>query len=199
MKPLAIALALLPAAFVLGGCAIDPVDHRQPRSQADAFETTPDVRQADARQRLTDALEAIYADSGRTGPWHYYSAFVDLNGDGRREALAYVVGPDRCSDGCDLYVLAPHGDRFDAISRIPAARTPLYVLHDRHRGWRDLSVATLDDAGGSADQRMAYAGSGYMPVPGAAPSHGDKPLISGFDGPGHRLVITPHGGDRDKP
>lgn len=178
------------AATLLAGCAAlsnSGGGHTKLEKQADALQTTPAVRDADAQQLLTDALATIYADSsGR--PLRYYSTFVDLNGDGKREAVAYVVGPDGCADGCDLYVLARDGARYKTIARIPTSRAPLYELDHRDQGWHDLLVTTLGAAGGTRRQRMQYAGGGYVPVDdNSADDAARTPLIPNLDGPAHAI------------
>ncbi|MGB7757493.1 MAG: hypothetical protein WBL23_15670 [Salinisphaera sp.] len=198
MRSLAIyAAAAATATVLLSGCAVLPKSgsgHDKLEQQADALKTTPAARNADAQQRLTDALATIYADS-TVRPLHYYSKFVDLNGDGKREAVAYVVGPDGCADGCDLYVLARDGDRYEAVSRIPTSRAPLYQLDHRDDGWHDLLVTMLGDAGGSDRQRMQYAGGGYVPVDDDRTEDAARtPLIPNLDGRGHAIPATT--GDR---
>lgn len=187
---------------LLSGCAAlsnNGGGHDKLEKQADALETTPAARQADAQQRLTDALATIYADS-TVGPLHYYSKFVDLNGDGKREAVAYVVGPNGCADGCDLYVLASDGARYEAVSRIPTSRAPLYQLDHRDHGWHDLLVTTIGDAGGTDRQRMQYAGGGYVPVDDDnADDAARTPLIPNLDGPGHAIPTQTDAATGDRP
>lgn len=68
-------------------------------------------------------------------------AWADLNGDGRAEALAYVVGREWCgSGGCNLYVLEIHTDRIREHGSVMTSRPPIAVLDSRTRGFRDLSV-----------------------------------------------------------
>lgn len=192
------AAAAVMATVLLSGCAAlskTGGGHDKLEKQADALETTPAARKADTQQRLTDALATIYADS-TIRPLHYYSKFVDLNGDGKREAVAYVVGPTGCADGCDLYVFRRDGDRYEAVSRIPTSSAPLYQLDHRDHGWHDLLVTTLGDAGGSDRQRMQYAGGGYVPVDNDSTDDAVRtPLISNLDGPGHAI---PPGGDKSQ-
>ncbi|MGB7757757.1 MAG: hypothetical protein WBL23_17025 [Salinisphaera sp.] len=183
-------VSLLLAAAALSGCAVlsNAKDgHGKLEQQADALQSTPAARHADDRKRLNDALATIYADS-TARPLRYYSKFVDLNGDGKREAVAYVVGPNGCVDGCDLYVLARDGARYEAVSRIPVSRAPLYQLDRRHDGWHDLLVTTVDDAGGSKRQRMQYADGGYVPVDDNSTDDAARTaLIASLHGPGQDI------------
>ncbi|WP_109994166.1 hypothetical protein [Salinisphaera sp. LB1] len=187
--------ALVAASALLSGCAAlsnGGDGHHKLARQAGAFKATPAARNADDRQRLTEALATIYADS-TVHPLRYHARFVDLNGDGKREAVVYVTGPSGCAQGCDLYVLARNGDRYEAVSRIPTARAPLYELDQRHHGWHDLWVTTVGDAGGSHGQRMQYAGGGYVPVDDNGAAAARTPLIPNLDGPGHAIPASGHG------
>lgn len=177
------------ATTMLSGCAAlqHSSGHSKLADKADVLKNTPAARHADAQQRLTDALATIYADSSNR-PLRYYSKFVDLNGDGQREALAYVKGPDGCALGCDLYVMARYGDRYEVVSRIPTSKVPLYQLAASHDGWHDLLVTTLSADGGSRLQRMQYTGSGYVPVDNKSSEDDQRtPLIAHLDGPGHAI------------
>lgn len=190
------AVFALLAPALLSGCAALSDTGGGPEKlekKVDALETTPAARNADAQQRLTDALATIYADS-TARPLRYYSKFVDLNGDGKREALAYVVGPNGCADGCDLYVLAPDGNRYVAVSRIPTSKAPLYQLGHRHQGWHDLLVTTPGDSGGSNRQRMQYADGRY--VPAKDDNDARTPLISNLDGRAHAIPAKAVGSDQ---
>ncbi|HET7313213.1 hypothetical protein [Salinisphaera sp.] len=186
----ALATALVTA--LLAGCAALPGlggGHEKLVKRADALEITPAEHDAGARQRLSDALATIYAGN-TVRPLHYYSEFVDLNGDGRREAVVYVVGPSHCADGCDLYVFQPQGARYAAITRIPISRAPVYALAHRSHGWRDLLVTTGSDENGADEQLMRYAGGGYVPVENdPADDAGRTLLIKSLSNAGHAHVL----------
>ncbi|KEZ76091.1 hypothetical protein [Salinisphaera hydrothermalis] len=181
------------ATTMLSGCAALQYGsgHSKLAKQANVLQNTPAARHADAQQRLTDALATIYADSSNR-PLRYYSKFVDLNGNGQREAVVYVKGPNGCDLGCDLYVMARDGDRYEVVSRIPTSRAPLYQLAASHDGWHDLLVTTLGEDNGSQLQRMQYAGGGYVPVDdkGAADAQRTA-LIPNLQGPGHAIPAKP--------
>jgi hypothetical protein len=69
------------------------------------------------------------------------SAFADLDGDGRLDALAYVSGAAWCgSGGCKLYVLENRGRSYRIVGRTTVTRPPIRVLQRRTHGWRDIGV-----------------------------------------------------------
>lgn len=71
----------------------------------------------------------------------FYFAILDLNGDGRAEALVYLVGRWWCgSGGCPLLVLAADRGSYTVVTRILITRPPIRVLSTTSNGWRDIAV-----------------------------------------------------------
>jgi hypothetical protein len=71
----------------------------------------------------------------------YVAVFRDLNGDGRPEALAYLVGNEWCgSGGCTLFILSKTGKSWNVMSRITITRPPVRVLDAVSNGWHCLGV-----------------------------------------------------------
>lgn len=115
-------------------------------------------------------------------------ARVDLNGDGRQELLAYLMGPNFCgSGGCTLQIFtplpaagpppAPSGSRVKGGPSAAAAqpegwtplqsfsitRLPLILGTTRTKGWRDL---WRPESGGGAPRslvRERFDGQRYRP------------------------------------
>lgn len=133
-------------------------------NRADTLAPAPAVA-GDRRARLAAALRTIYAD--RAGPENRYTAaFVSLDGqggDGPREAVVYVYGPDECARGCDLYIFRQAGQRFEAVNRIPNARPPLDARPAGANGWRPLTTGVAGPTD-TARQSLRYTGAGYTPV-----------------------------------
>lgn len=77
----------------------------------------------------------------------FSTAYVDLNGDGRKDALVLISGPNMCgTGGCSFYVLEHRGDRYRLRARMPTTKAPISVLNHRTNGWRD--IATYVSGGG---------------------------------------------------
>lgn len=183
-------LAALAATGLLAGCASSPAT--SPRTAAvdtpamdraaatlsDASQTPENNDQA----RLMAALGVIYDDDPQADTRRVASDFIDLNDDGQRDAVAFVFGAQGCVHGCDLFVFQRVGDRFDVLNRIPTARPPLYALAERHTGWRDLAMRTID-ADGQADhrQRLRFMAGAYTPVAGESVSASGRTLIGPAD------------------
>ena len=83
--------------------------------------------------------------SNRWGPpdgdTNYTAKFVDLNGDGRSEAVVLVSGPSWCgTGGCPLWVLTPRNRSWSMVTQAPIVRAPIRLLPSHSRGWSDLSA-----------------------------------------------------------
>jgi len=103
---------------------------------------------------------------------HYRRADVDLNRDGRLEALIYATDAGQCgSGGCNLFVLARAGGSWRVVSDVSVARPPVSLLPTTTHGWRDLSVFV---AGGGIVQgyaaRLRFDGRRYPGNPTVPPA-----------------------------
>lgn len=68
-------------------------------------------------------------------------AWADLNGDGRAEAIVYVVGRRWCgSGGCKLLIGEINAQGVEPRASMTITQPPIAVLHTRTQGYRDLSV-----------------------------------------------------------
>jgi hypothetical protein len=112
----------------------------------------PELRKAVERYNLTKRRAA--------GPYDFVG--VDLNGDGKSEALVMFSGPDWCQKtGCSLVVFQEEEVGYRPVSHIISARPPILVGPEASFGWRDLMVKT---GGGNAPERtvrLGFNGKGY--------------------------------------
>ena len=71
----------------------------------------------------------------------YYYNRVDLNGDGKPEVIAHLVGQSICgTGGCDTLIFQPTRNGYRLVSTIGLTNTPVIVSPRRTRGWNDLVV-----------------------------------------------------------
>ena len=71
----------------------------------------------------------------------YVRSFVDLNGDGKKEVVVYLIGSGWCgTGGCRTLILAPDHSTYRLITRIYAVHPPVIVLASTSHGWRSLAV-----------------------------------------------------------
>lgn len=139
------------------------------------------VRRVQSEKSRDDRLErAIMTTLGESAaqadtPVHYYYNRVDLNGDGKPEALVYLFGPVVCgTGGCSAYVFQLEGARYKLISELSPARNPIVVSSSKTRGWKDLLVPV---AGGGVQSEyyaiLQFNGRQYPSNPTVPPA---KPL-----------------------
>jgi hypothetical protein len=71
----------------------------------------------------------------------FIAALADLNGDGRPEAIVYLVSDDWCgSGGCTMLILQPDGDSWRLLTEVSITRLPIRLLRTKSNGWRDIGV-----------------------------------------------------------
>jgi hypothetical protein len=117
---------------------------------------------------LQTTFASARADYGNTS---YVSAFADLNGDGRDEALVSLYSGLFCgSGGCALYIYTPAGASWREVAELTIVNAPVRLLNTRSRGWRDLAVSVR---GGGIEipyeARMRFDGRTYASNPSMAP------------------------------
>ena len=90
-----------------------------------------------ARKSLRVFLDTFYSQLKD----RYDAAFVDLNADGKPEAIVYLTSKDWCgSGGCTTLILVRDGDSWRLLTKIAIARTPLRILASKSSGWRSIGV-----------------------------------------------------------
>lgn len=92
-------------------------------------------------------------------------ALVDLNGDGRDEAVVYETSSGCGTGGCGVTILARHGERWLEQRWGGGGFAPIMILPTRTHGWRDL--ASLQAGGGIThpyEARLRFNGRIYERV-----------------------------------
>jgi hypothetical protein len=112
------------------------------------------------------AIEKLFEGNHVT----YDAAFVDLDGDGKQDIVAYASGPEYCgSGGCSMGVLRATGKGYDTIGRATVTQLPIRLLPSRSHGLHDLGVAV---SGGGASEhavRLRFDGRRYPSNPTTLP------------------------------
>ena len=89
-------------------------------------------------------------------------AFVDLNGDGKDEAIVYLTGRSWCgTGGCNTYVLTTDGESYRFVARVPATRTPIRALDKMSHGWHSISTVVREDATHMYEGELRFNGQKY--------------------------------------
>jgi len=136
------------------------------------------------RAWLIPHLRKEFADTWEKLTIRYGYTFVDLNGDGRNEAIVTVLGGGgTCgTGGCPMFVEAQHEGRWRELAFTVRTREPIRVLSTKHHGWHDIGV--IDGGGGmprTFESPVTFNGREY------AGSPTDKPLRKRVHG---RAVLT---------
>ncbi|RZI99822.1 MAG: hypothetical protein EON90_09875 [Brevundimonas sp.] len=93
----------------------------------------------------------------------YALARIDLNSDGRREAVAYLVDQGFCgTGGCTMVVLTPSGSTDRRIGNTPTTRLPIRLLRSSHNGWRDIQTDVRGYGVANEQAIVSYNGHRYL-------------------------------------
>lgn len=142
------------------------------------------VSLTDYDPKIQAAVAAIYGDNTNGAPEsdaRYYYNTVDLNGDGKLEALVYVTGSEVCgSGGCQLLVLQKVAGRYRTLAEISLAHNPIVVSAHQTRGWHDLFLWV---SGGNPEPGynavLPFDGKTYADNPSVEPAFRLKSAVRG--------------------
>ncbi|WP_216903562.1 hypothetical protein [Synechococcus sp. CCY 9618] len=103
------------------------------------------------------------------GPLRYMHNRIDLDGDGRLETVALVVGSYACSsDGCTLMVFRDGAGGLELVAENGLFQSPLRVISQRHRGWLDLTMPASLHGAPEGLMELVFNGHTYRPLAGGA-------------------------------
>lgn len=103
-----------------------------------------------------------YGLNRKREPGHYDVAGVDLNGDGKPEAIVMFAGVDWCQrTGCSLVVFQHEDVGYRVVSHMVNVRPTIMVGPESSFGWRDLIVRTGGGAAPMRTVRLGFSGKGY--------------------------------------
>lgn len=111
----------------------------------------------------------------------YLYAFMDLNGDGKEEAIVHLLSRWWCgSGGCPTFVLVQESTSYRVVSKILLTRPPIRALATTSKGWRDIGVWV--QGGGiltAYEAALSFDGKTY-PLSAANPPA--RRLVGGVEG-----------------
>lgn len=71
----------------------------------------------------------------------FFAAFVDLNGDEKKEAIVMLMSPGWCGTaGCRVLIVQQQNRSWRVVTRFAIAHPPIRVLTSKSNGWRDVGV-----------------------------------------------------------
>jgi hypothetical protein len=97
------------------------------------------ARDSKLEAAIVNALYEGDRDSAARDKVRYYYNRVDLNGDGRAEAIVYVFGATWCgSAGCAALVFRAITGGYELVTNISGVENPVIVSRLKTHGWNDL-------------------------------------------------------------
>src|SRR5690242_4943591 len=127
-------MRLAAAAFLFCVCATQPSLSRAAIAGR--------IKAPDGKPIVSAIKSYLGADKPVSDKARFITAFVDLNGDGRNEAVVYLLDPSFCgSGGCNTFVLT-QGNRaaWQVVGNITITHPPIYRLPGGKDGWAELGV-----------------------------------------------------------
>jgi hypothetical protein len=133
------------------------------------------VRRLTPRQErsLETFLQDYSRDSvlGEGKAANYFSASVDLHGNGG-QIIVYLADRYSCgSGGCTTLILTPEGSSYRIVTRITIVQLPIRVLATKSNGWYDISVWV--QGGGiqpGYEAKLSFDGKTYHNNPSVSPA-----------------------------
>ena len=128
-------------------------------------------------------LARFHEDRADYPDTRYVSAFADLDGDRRPEALVYLISGAFCgSGGCKWLVLTREGRSWRVVADTTVTNAPIRLLATSSHGWRDLAVTVAGGGARAHEALLAFDGHTYPRNPSVA-----RPLRRGAPG---RVLIA---------
>jgi hypothetical protein len=119
----------------------------------------PETRRDTRLEKLLRSTRS-YRESAAAGEWvRYLYNKVDLNGDGKPEAIVYLRGPYICgTGGCPALVAQDTPKGYRVVANIILAQTPFIVSEKKTRGWND--IISCDSGGGIQPHFVVFKWNG---------------------------------------
>jgi hypothetical protein len=115
---------------------------------------------------LTAAIQQVARRRGEQHLPAFEHALIDLDGDGRLDAIVLLSGSMWCgSKGCQLLVLRGTSDGYVVVSAATVAREAIRVSSETCKGWKTLIV----NSRGVGDVLMRFDGTRYPSDPALQP------------------------------
>lgn len=162
--PIALLLTIYPSSVLLENKVLSPSTHPQATAPRDNS-----ARKAALQQALVRYLKAEKVPPNVKQ--HFFSSYIDLNGDGVQDAVAILAGQYWCgTGGCTMLVFKGQATAFSLVSRSTLIRPPITASETKTNGWRDLIVEVR--GGGATPKKVAlkFDGKKYPLNPSLQPS-----------------------------
>lgn len=156
------------AYIVLASLAISSLAACSSRGEEELATSMSDMPSEPSDADLARSISQYLQD--RQGPNHsrYQYARLDLNGDGKRDALVLFNLPHNywCGwSGCTLTIFEATDNNFTVLSETSRIRGPLVVGGTSTEGWHDIGVRVSGTGHAAHNVVLRYNGLGYPDNP----------------------------------
>jgi hypothetical protein len=155
---------------VLTGCSGGP----KPCEKVTLLLPGPTAPTDPSDEALRAAMQSFINESGAPAFSLYDFERVDLNGDGRRDALALFKNPYGywCGlYGCTMLVLKASDTDFKIVNAVQPVRGPLIVSDQSTNGWKNIIVRVSGRWTETKDVALTFDGNGYPVSPPELPAY----------------------------
>jgi hypothetical protein len=136
--------------------------------------TAPALAQPQRQPDLHTFLQTQFRGERTDPAARYASALADLDGDGRPEAIVYMMSRGYCgTGGCHVFIYRATGRSWWRTARITVSNLPIRVLDSRTHGWRDLGISQRELRGNHFvryEARLRFNGRTYPLNPSVPPA-----------------------------
>lgn len=124
---------------------------------------------------LVDAIRTYLAVENAPSYSRYDYRRIDLNHDGKRDALVLLNAPYyhwcRDDNGCTMVVFEAHETQFTPVTTIAPVRQPVLISPDSTtNGWSDIIIHVSGRPQKTKDVKLSFDGKGYPSFPDSLPA-----------------------------
>ena len=155
--------ALICAVTLFGSCASD-IDIPERSVLTPVPQNIVDPSDFVLKQSMSKILKQANAplNSG------YIHRRIDLNDDGRRDALILFKTPYGfwCgTHGCTMFIMQAHNDHFTLVNDVQTVRPPIYISQEKTNGWKNIILRISGRRTSSKNVAMQYDRNAYPKYP----------------------------------
>ena len=143
---------------------------------------TKEVGYSKTPDKVLEKAVGKWKDAEADDEVRYHFNKVDLNGDGKLDAVVFASGDSICgTGGCRMLIFKSAGNDFELVTDMAVSRPPLVVLSTKTKGWNDL---VLFVSGGGAKpyySLLKFDGKSYPENPTVEPEIPKRKKVKGIE------------------
>src|SRR5688572_3676177 len=124
--------------------------------------------------QLAESVQKFMKNGGGPVSSVYQHRRVDLNGDGKRDALVIFKNPYGywCGlYGCTMLIMKASDDNFKLVNAVTPVREPLHVSEGKTNGWKDIIIHISGRWTETKDVALQFDGEKYPNNPDGLPAY----------------------------